>query len=134
MSATHPLVRIETLVLVAVGGAVGANLRYVLGTSLPGLAGTLAANAFGSLALGFLLYEAMYTDLLAKRTRVVLGTGLLSSFTTYSTFAVETALSAPAVAAGYVLASYAVGFAAVVLGSRIAASVRDATPVATEGV
>ena len=104
------------------GGALGANLRYFVGTLLPGLGGTFVANVVGSYLLGFLLYEAVYADLIAEETRLVFGTGFLSSFTTYSTFAVETAQAPPPLAVANVVGRYALGFAAVVLGGRTASS------------
>ncbi|UIP00554.1 CrcB family protein [Halobaculum sp. CBA1158] len=110
-----------TLALVAVGGAVGASARYAVGAALPGLAGTLAANVSGSLFLGFLLYEALRTDALGDRTRTLLATGVLSSYTTYSTVTVEVARADPVVGVGYLLATYALGVAAAVAGRAGAA-------------
>lgn len=110
-----------TIALVAVGGAVGASARHAVGAALPGLWGTLAANVSGSLLLGFLLYEALRTDRLGDRTRTLLATGVLSSYTTYSTFVVETARAEPLVAVAYLLASYGLGFAAA-LGGRAGAA------------
>ncbi|QZY00253.1 fluoride efflux transporter FluC [Halobaculum rubrum] len=112
-----------TLALVAGGGAVGASARHAVGTALPGLRGTLAANVSGSLLLGFLLYEALRTDRLGDRTRTLLATGVLSSYTTYSTFVVETARAEPLVGVAYLLASYGLGFAAALLGRDLAARV-----------
>jgi CrcB protein len=120
MSDDHPLQTIETVLLVAAGGALGANLRYVVGLVLPGLHGTFVANITGCFFLGFLLYEFRYTNILADRTRVVFGTGLLSSYTTYSTFAVETVQAFPVWAIVNVVGSYAVGFAAVLVGRAVA--------------
>lgn len=135
MTDRHPLVTLEVLALVAIGGFAGSNLRYFASGLAPGIEGTLLVNALGSFALGFVLYEAAHSDLLAGRTRLVLGSGFLSSFTTYSTFVVETVQSAPLVAVGYVVASYALGFAAVLAGRalalRVEAAVERTGPVAT---
>ena len=106
--------------LVALGAFVGANLRHAVGLGLPGLAGTLAVNALGSVALGVLLYEARFAGRLSRETRLLLGTGLLSSFTTYSTFVLDAVTATPAIALGYVAASYALGFAGMLLGRWIA--------------
>jgi len=119
MSDDHPIQTAETLLLVAIGGAIGANLRYVVGLALPGLWGTFTANVTGCFLLGFLLYEDRYTGLLADRSQVVLGTGLLSSYTTYSTFAVETVQTAPVWGFINVVTNYAVGFAAVLLARAV---------------
>jgi len=118
-TASH-LLTLETLFLVAVGGFAGANLRYALSVVIPGLGGTFAANVIGCLALGFLVYEAELVGLLAEETGLVAATGFLSSFTTYSTFAIEAVQSPTLVGAGYVVASYACGFAAVLAGRRVA--------------
>lgn len=117
MTDDHPLRTLEAIVLVAVGGFAGANLRYLLGLALPDLAGTLAANALGSFALGFVLYEAIHVGLLSDRTKLVVATGFLSSFTTYSTFAVQTVtLDSPLAMLANVGATYALGFAGVLAG------------------
>lgn len=116
--------------LVAVGGFLGAVARHavdvgvdealaavaagtglaVLGGAPTGL-GTLVANVAGSFALGLLLTRAS-----SDRSRLFLGTGALSSFTTYSAFVADgVALGVPA-GVWYVAVSYATGFAAAALG------------------
>jgi CrcB protein len=114
------LERLATLALVGVGGFAGANLRYAVSLFAPGLPGTLAVNAAGSLALGFVVYDAAGRGILTEDARTVLATGFLSSLTTYSTFALETASVALALAAGNVAANYALGFAAVLAGRWLA--------------
>lgn len=121
----HPLLRLESLALVAIGGFAGSNLRYFTSLVLPGLPGTLAVNALGSFALGFVLYETMYSGVLASETRAVVSTGFLSSLTTYSTFAVQTAQSPPLFLVGNILANYALGFAGVVAGRALALRVDE---------
>ena len=82
------------LVVVAVGGGVGAALRFVLDgvvkarvTRFP--LGTLLINVSGSLVLGFVtgLGEA---GTLAAPMVAVLGTGMMGGYTTFSTASVET--------------------------------------------
>ena len=97
--------------LVAVGGFVGATLRYGVGAVVPGVAGTLAVNVLGSFVLGFVV--ATLSD---RRSRLFLGTGVLSSFTTYSTFAVQTLTLGPVMGAVNVGATYALGVAAALAG------------------
>ena len=118
---TRTLARLELLALVGVGGFAGSNLRYLVALQLPGLAGTLLVNTAGSAALAVLLYAGLDADAFGHRTRLVLGTGFLSSFTTYSTFAVESAGVALPTAVAYVLATYAAGFGAVLAGRTVAA-------------
>ncbi|MFB6309157.1 MAG: CrcB family protein [Haloarculaceae archaeon] len=124
----HGLKRAEPLVLIAVGGFAGAILRRTVTVSLPGTLpvlpgavwGTLTVNVVGSFALGVLLYEAHLADALTPETRLIVGTGFLSSFTTYSTFAVDTAGLAPRLAVLNVVLNYALGFLAVALGQLVA--------------
>jgi CrcB protein len=119
---SHVLERVEPLLLIAVGGFVGAILRYAVGRALPTTfpLGTLAVNVLGSFALGVLLYEAHLVGALSAETRLVVGTGFLSSFTTYSTFAVETSRLSPELAVANVGLNYVLGFTAVVLGRSVA--------------
>ncbi len=111
---------VALVILVAIGGALGANARYFVGTAVSGLGGTFVANVLGCFSLGLLVYGTQRTDLIAERAKLLLGTGFLSSFTTYSTFALETAQSEPVIGVGYVVASYAVGFTAVLVGRSTA--------------
>ncbi|MBV0924325.1 CrcB family protein [Halomicroarcula limicola] len=127
MAGSHALSRVEPLLLVAVGGFAGAVLRRSVALAAPGIAaldgavvGTLVVNVAGSFALGVLLYEAHLANALSAETRLVLGTGFLSSFTTYSTFAVQTSGLPPALAVTNVAANYALAFAGVVLGRLVA--------------
>jgi CrcB protein len=60
--------------------------------------------------------------LLAAETRLVFATGFLSSYTTYSTFALQTVQTSPLLGLGNVVANYAVGFVAAYAGSRLGAS------------
>jgi CrcB protein len=81
---------------VAVGGAMGASLRYLaahltqswLGRDFP--YGTLLVNVVGSLVIGYLLELLPHTDGPVPFARLLLITGLLGGFTTYSAFSVET--------------------------------------------
>jgi CrcB protein len=121
MARTVSLSRGGPLLLIAAGGFAGAICRYALGLALPGGFpwGTLAANVLGSFALGILLYESRLVGELSRETRLVAGTGFLASFTTYSTFAVETAQLSTGLAAANVTANYALGFAAVLSGRLV---------------
>ena len=106
--------------LVGGGALVGANLRHGLSGLLAGPAGTLAANVLGSLLLGLLLAESGLAGRLPREVRLVVGTGLLSSFTTYSTFVLDAVTASPAVAVAYVAASYGLGLGGVLVGLRLA--------------
>jgi CrcB protein len=106
--------QVVAVTLVGVGGFVGAVLRYLLALGLDGPVGTLTANVLGSLALGLAV-----TFVGDRRVRLFLATGLLSSFTTYSTFAVETAQLGLGLGAANVLATYGIGVLAALIGLRL---------------
>ncbi|MCG1004045.1 MULTISPECIES: CrcB family protein [Halobacterium] len=110
---------VAVFALVAAGGFAGANIRYAVSLLAPGLPGTLLVNAAGSLALGVLVYAAADSDALGERARRLLGTGLLSSLTTYSTFAVQTAGVSPELMVANVAANYLLGFLGVVVGRAL---------------
>jgi len=120
MTDGHPLAAIETYALVALGGFAGANARYGVDLAFGALPATLAVNVVGSALLGFLLYEEAYLGVFSGPMRIAVGTGFLSSLTTYSTFAVQTYRAAPLVAAGNVAGNYAFGIAGVLLGRHVA--------------
>ncbi|WP_114576120.1 CrcB family protein [Saliphagus sp. LR7] len=124
--ARHPLARLETVALVAIGGFAGANLRFLVAGFLPETVAVLVVNVVGSFLLGFLVYEARYTGIVDPTARVVFTTGVLSSLTTYSTFALQAALAArPLGVAAVVTGNYGLGFAGVLVGRTVAAAVRN---------
>jgi len=82
------------LVLVAVGGGIGAALRFLLDglvkarvTGFP--LGTVVINVSGSLVLG-LLTGLGQAGTIPLPTVTVLGTGMMGGYTTFSTASVET--------------------------------------------
>jgi CrcB protein len=80
--------------LVALGGGVGAWLRYAVGRLL-GVTGfpvaTLAVNVIGSLAMG-LLAGWLARHGAAEGWRLLLAVGVLGGFTTFSAFSLELVL------------------------------------------
>lgn len=122
-TAASRLRSLEVVLLIAIGGFAGANLRHFLAVVVPGLGGTFAANVLGSLALGFLAYEAELVGVLSEETGYVAATGFLASFTTYSTFALESVQAGLTVGVLNVVANYGVGFAAVLVGRAAAKAV-----------
>lgn len=120
---------------VALGGAVGAVLRYQLGRGMthwlgqPAMAAfpwaTLAVNVIGSMAMGLLAGflarhgpAGEFGD--AEQWRLLLGVGLLGGFTTFSSFSfemlqlIERGHGVQAIA--YALVSVLAGLAALYLG------------------
>ncbi len=88
-----------TLGLIGLGGAVGSLLRYLLSQAIPspgGLPiGILIINIVGAFLLGaFVGYLAVRgtRDLREQRLRLLVATGLMGGFTTYSSFADDSAL------------------------------------------
>jgi CrcB protein len=84
------------LLLVGVGGAIGAICRYWLSTLVYSLTGrgfpwgTLAVNLLGSLLMGFLSVWLLERMTLSAELRALLMVGVLGAFTTFSTFSLET--------------------------------------------
>ncbi len=88
--------KISILAGIAAGGAVGAVMRYWISTWVYGILGqgfpygTLTVNVLGSLVIG-LLYVLLVERLnLGIEWRAVLIIGFLGSFTTFSSFSLET--------------------------------------------
>ena len=105
--------------VVAAGGYLGANGRYGVSLLVAGtLEATLIVNVVGSFLLGALVYRRVAVGAWSSRLGLLFGTGFLSSFTTYSTFVLD-ATTHPGHAIPYVLASYALGFGAVLLARGV---------------
>lgn len=103
-----------TPLLVALGAAVGAPLRFLIASRLDreGLpAGTFVVNVSGSFLLGLLAAAATDGHWLA-----LLGTGFCGGFTTYSAFAVQTHRLPLLRGAVYAGATVGVSLAACALG------------------
>ena len=78
--------------IVALGGALGATLRYAVSEwvsieSFP--YATLSVNLIGSFLLG-VLAVGLAQNLLSANMALLLGMGVLGAFTTMSTFSLET--------------------------------------------
>ena len=84
-----------TLVLIAVGGAVGALSRYLLQGWVQQLTGdrfpwgTFAVNISGSFLLGVVFALAVDRAILAPEVRVPVMIGFIGSYTTFSTLMLE---------------------------------------------
>lgn len=82
-------------VLIAVGAALGANARYLVGVWASGRFGadfpygTIVVNISGSFVLGFLLSLSTGRLQLSPEARLLLAVGFLGAFTTFSSYAVE---------------------------------------------
>ena len=74
---------------VAIGGAIGATLRFAVSEWVGTPQATLIVNAVGSLLLGICM-AALANEMISKEMTLLLGTGVLGAFTTMSTFSLET--------------------------------------------
>ena len=116
---------------VALGGAIGAVLRYQMGRWMTGVLGapamsvfpwaTLAINAFGSLLMGVLagvLFKISPDS--QDQWRLLVGTGILGGFTTFSAFSLEAWVMVErgqiGFAALYVVLSVSLAISALVFG------------------
>ena len=119
-----------TILAIALGAAVGANLRYGLsiwaaqqwGTTFP--YGTMIINVLGSGCIGLIMTLAATRIALSFPWRLLLVTGLLGGFTTFSTFSYETyglLVTGSWLEAGVnVLGSVGLGMIGVFLGAGLA--------------
>lgn len=120
---TRPM--FQTLVLVALGGAIGSAARFLVGLAVVFPVGTLTVNVLGSFAIG-LLWAGQ-----ADRAGVVafFMIGVLGGFTTFSSFSLDVLRlmgdGRLGTAGGYVLASVCLSllacYAGLMLGARGAA-------------
>jgi fluoride exporter len=112
----------QTLPLIALGGAIGSVLRYLMVAAIGAPWGVAAVNVLGSLMIGvlFVLLDAR------SGWQLFLMTGALGGFTTFSAFSLDTLKlveqGQPLHAALYVLISVALSLIAVALGLAIARS------------
>jgi CrcB protein len=126
----------QTLFLVAAGGATGAVARYLLGVqAMRALGGgwpygTFAANILGGFLMGVLAgVLALRGGADQEKWRVLLGVGVLGGFTTFSAYSLEVALmierkaygQAAAYSLGSVVLSVLALFAGLILMRRVLA-------------
>lgn len=85
----------ERFLIIAAGAALGANARYFVGTWAGARwgaffpYGTLIVNLTGSLLLGFVVAIATDRILLSPEARLFVTVGFLGSYTTFSSYTVE---------------------------------------------
>lgn len=81
---------------IVVAGGLGALLRYALGrmavnlqwTALP--FGTLFANLIGCFLIGYLSWVLVHRFQVSEQLQIIVITGFLGGFTTFSAFSLET--------------------------------------------
>jgi CrcB protein len=119
--------------LVAIGGAIGALLRFkvssLVNTLVPNALipyGTLLVNGFGCFLAGVFAAAFLNSQVLGIDLKPLVLVGVLGGFTTFSAFGVETISlvhrGESGVAVAYVLISLLIGFGAVWLGFKLVSS------------
>lgn len=83
-----------SLLFVAIGGVIGAILRYIINLLILPLhafpLATLLINWSGCLFLGWFLTKTQVRLKLSSNIKLGIGTGITGAFTTFSTFSVDT--------------------------------------------
>lgn len=113
------------ILAVLLGGGTGAVSRYLLSryiaehSTAPIPLGTLAVNLIGSFFIGF-FFQAFKESTASPAFRLLVTTGFLGGFTTFSTYALETISLAEEQEFGYTLLNLALhnglGLVAVIFG------------------
>lgn len=123
--ARTPAVESTVLLVISVGGGLGALLRYAVGVHWPVRAGqvpwsTFAVNVVGCFAIGILMILITEVWVAHRLLRPFLGVGVLGGFTTFSTYCLEIRRllesGAMVEALGYLGGTVVAALAAVVLG------------------
>lgn len=117
---------IKNLLYVALGGGIGAALRYVITIvakpqTFPYT--TLAINITGSFILGIIIASGIKHEWLNEQMKLFLATGICGGFTTFSSFSGENIILMQEgkydLAFIYILASVVAGILAAWLGFKI---------------
>ena len=120
---------IQSILQVALGGAIGAAARYAtglaaaraFGTDFP--YGTLAVNGVGSFLMGVLVASMAVKWNVGNELRAFLTVGLLGGFTTFSAFSSDFAAlmerGETVLAAGYVTVSVTLALAGMFAGMAL---------------
>ena len=117
----------NSILVVALGGAIGSVARYLLSTWVMQRTtdwrfpiGTFLVNLVGCLVIGVLAGLVLKNNLFTTETRLFLFTGIVGGFTTFSAFELESFTllrnGEVLVAGGYILLSVALGLLALWLG------------------
>lgn len=130
---------VKHILLVGTGGFFGSIVRFLVSDAMARRtegkfpAGTLIVNLIGCLLIGVLAGLAERRDFISTELRLLLVTGFLGGFTTFSAFSLETVAMLRrgkwGLAVLYVGVSVVLGVALTALGMKIA---EPSAPVTTE--
>lgn len=121
---------LQNFLMVGVGGGLGAMSRYGSGLALTRMLGagfpfgTLFVNVIGSLLMGMFMGFIVERSIVSELPRLLLATGFLGGFTTFSAFSLDAVSLFERGEIGlsvvYVLASMLISIAALMVGLMIA--------------
>jgi len=86
---------VRQLAAVAIGGAAGAVMRWLMASGVQKMVGgafpwgTFAVNALGSFLLGFLFVWLIERSTASELLRLAITVGFMGAFTTFSTYSLE---------------------------------------------
>ncbi|MDQ6996071.1 MAG: fluoride efflux transporter CrcB, partial [Mariprofundus sp.] len=86
---------VRQLAAVAIGGAAGAVMRWLMASGVQKMTGsafpwgTFAVNALGSFLLGFLFVWLIERSTASELLRLAITVGFMGAFTTFSTYSLE---------------------------------------------
>jgi fluoride exporter len=120
----------KQILIVALGGAVGSVARYEFGgfalqhaQSWDFPVSTFSVNIIGCFVIGLLATLVEHHDLFSPSVRLLLFTGLLGGFTTFSALGYESVFllrrGLLSIATGYVLSSVLCGLGSVLAGMKL---------------
>ncbi len=110
----------KMVLMAAMGGAIGASARYLVGVGALRLIGTgfpwgtLIVNVGGSLIMGLMIETFALRYSVSNEFRTFLATGVLGGFTTFSAFSLDIAV---------LMERKAQGLAVIYLGASVGLSV-----------
>jgi CrcB protein len=123
----------KMLLMAAIGGAVGAGARYLVGVGALRLLGsgfpwgTLIVNVVGSLIMGLIIASVALKYSISNEMRTLLSTGVLGGFTTFSAFSLDFVVlmerKAQGLAMAYLGASVGLSILALFAGLYIARTI-----------
>jgi len=117
---------ILSYLFILTGGFSGSALRFLADELFTTLPGTLLVNFSGSVGMGIFMYASIYTGRFGRHSRMLIGTGFLGAFTTFSALAVIAVQQPPVFAAAYLLLNIVLGLLGILAGRTLVVGWRQA--------